>query len=168
MLERQRLARNGPASALLLATVFLTLSLLYYDPADPPGCAAEPPNAPPRNPCGPVGAALAHLLFTTFGWSSFLLSLGLAAADVLWFRRRAVPEVRSRLAGFALVVAVAAALVQKMAPELSPSPPVGSGGYVGALAVAFFEGQFGWAGMLLILTSAGLLGLWLCGEVLFL
>ena len=39
MLERQRLARNGPASALLLALIFLVLSLASYGPADPPGAA---------------------------------------------------------------------------------------------------------------------------------
>src|SRR5436190_1170957 len=75
MLDRQRLARNGPASALLLATVFLALSL-------------------------------------------------------------------------------------------RPGPAVGSGGYLGALEVAFFEGQFGLVGMLLILAAAGVVGLSLCYEPL--
>ena len=36
MLDRQRLTRNGPASAFLLAIIFLALSLAHYDPADPP------------------------------------------------------------------------------------------------------------------------------------
>ena len=30
---------------------------------------AEPANVHPTNPCGPVGAALAHVMFTTLGWS---------------------------------------------------------------------------------------------------
>ena len=54
MLDRQRLARNGPASALLIATIFLGLSLAHYDPADAPGRSVEPANSPPSNPCGPV------------------------------------------------------------------------------------------------------------------
>ena len=168
MLDRQRLARKGPASALLLALIFLVLSLASYDPADPPGSAAEPANDPVANPCGPVGALLAHGLYQTLGWSSWVVLLILASADVLWLARRAVPEWWVRLLGFALAIAVASALVQKLAPGLEPSPPVGSGGYLGALAVAFLEGQFGPAGMLLILVAGGLVGLALCNDVLVL
>ena len=69
--------------------------------------------------------------------------VGLVSADVLQFRRRAVPEKGLRALGFVLLLVVAAGLVQKFAAELSQSPPVGSGGYIGALAVTFLEGQFG-------------------------
>ncbi len=168
MLDRQRLARNGPASALLLALIFLALSLVFYDPADRPGSAAEPANDPVANPCGPVGAALAHGCYTTLGWSSWLLLLGLGAADVLWFGRRAVPDRGLRLVGFTLALTGAAALVQKFGAGLAPSPPVGGGGYLGALAIAFLEGQFGPVGMLLILLAAGLVGLALCYDTLVL
>ena len=166
MLDRQRLARNGPAAALLLAWVFLALSLAGYHPGDAPGLAAEPVNSPPANPCGPVGATLAFGLFQALGWSSYLFLFGIAEVDWLLFRHRPVPEVRLQLLGFALTLAVAAALVQRYVPALDRSPPVGGGGYLGALAVAFLEGQFGPAGMLLILVAAGLAGLALCSEVL--
>ena len=55
---RQRVLRSAPLVAFALAIVFLGLSLGGYDPADPPGWAADPPNQPPANPCGPVGAVL--------------------------------------------------------------------------------------------------------------
>jgi S-DNA-T family DNA segregation ATPase FtsK/SpoIIIE len=84
MLDRQRLTRNGPASALLLAIIFLALSLAHYDPADPPGHTTEPARSSPANPCGPVGATLAHALFTAVGWTSLLVVTGLAAIDLLW------------------------------------------------------------------------------------
>jgi S-DNA-T family DNA segregation ATPase FtsK/SpoIIIE len=168
MLERQRLARHGPASALLLALIFLVLSLASYDPADPPGSAVEPANDPVANPCGPVGALLAHGFYQALGWSSWVVLLLLASADVLWLARRAVPEWWVRLLGFALAFAVASALLRKFAPGLEPSPPVGSGGYLGALVVAFLEGQFGRAGMLLILVAGGLVGLALCIDALVL
>lgn len=167
MFDRQRLTRNGPASAFLLAIIFLTLSLAHYDPADPPGHATEPIRTSPANPCGPVGAALAHVLFTAVGWTSILLVVGLVAIDLLWFARRPVKEKTGPLAGFALLTAVTAALVHKYGREFDPRPLVGSGGYLGALAVAFFEGQFGLLGMLLILAAAGLVGLSLCAEPLF-
>ncbi|SIO64955.1 DNA segregation ATPase FtsK/SpoIIIE, S-DNA-T family [Singulisphaera sp. GP187] len=167
MLDRQRLTRNGPASAFLLAIIFLALSLAHYDPADPPGHSTEPVRTSPANPCGPVGAALAHVLFTSVGWTSLLVVFGLAAIDLLWFARRSVAERVGPAAGFALLTAVTAALVHKYGRDLDPRPLVGSGGYLGALAVAFFEGQFGLLGMLLILAAAGLVGLSLCAEALF-
>jgi S-DNA-T family DNA segregation ATPase FtsK/SpoIIIE len=168
MLDRHGLARYAPASSLLLATVFLTLSLAGYDPADPPGAAATPPNSPPANPCGPVGAALAHGLFSTAGWASFLLLYAILAVDLLLFRRRPVSEKSVRLVGLSLLVIVASALLQKLRPEISPSPPVGSGGYVGAFLNALLEGQFGPVGMLLILAASGFVGLSLCYDVFFL
>ncbi|MDR3638275.1 MAG: DNA translocase FtsK 4TM domain-containing protein, partial [Isosphaeraceae bacterium] len=167
MLDRQRLARAAPALFLALGAVFLALSLAGYDPADAPGRAAEPPNSPTANPCGPVGATLAHALFTAIGWASYLVLVALVAADVLLFARRAVHEKGLRLLGLAFTVAVTAGLVQKFGPALSQTPPVGDGGYLGALAALFLEGQFGVAGMLLILAAAGLAGLVLCYDVLF-
>src|SRR3712207_1074313 len=133
MLDRRRWARHGRAGSLLFAVLFLALCLLGYDPADPPGTASMPANSPPANPCGPVGAAVAHALFSTVGWASYLVLFALAVADWLLHRRRRVPDPAQRLVGFALVVVVAAALIQKIAPELSWSPAVGGGGYVGAL-----------------------------------
>jgi S-DNA-T family DNA segregation ATPase FtsK/SpoIIIE len=168
MLDRQRLLRHAPDSALLLVLIFLTLSLVGYDPADVPGVTAEPPNLPPSNPCGPVGAMLADRLFRAIGWSSYLVLVGIGAAVVLLFRRRGVPEPGLRLVGFGLVLAVTSALVHKFGAGLEPSPPVGGGGFIGALAATFLEGQFGPAGMYLILAAAGVVGLALCQDALLL
>jgi S-DNA-T family DNA segregation ATPase FtsK/SpoIIIE len=67
MLDRERLSRQLRDCALLFFVVFLGLSLGGYDPADAPGMSVVPPNAAARNPCGPVGATLAHTAFQTFG-----------------------------------------------------------------------------------------------------
>ncbi len=166
MFDRRRWARHGRALALFFAVAFLAASLFGYDPADPPGQGAEPPNDPPTNPCGPVGATLAHLLFISFGRASFLLLFASVVADLLAFRRRKVAEPALRLLGLALVVVVGSALMRKFDPAHPPSPPVGSGGYVGAATAAFLESQFGPLGMLLILSAAGLVGLGLCYDVL--
>jgi len=168
MLDRQRLARSAPASALLLFTVFLALSLAGYDAFDPPGTAAEPPNVHLSNPCGPVGAQLAHWLFTSVGWASCLLLYAVAVGDLFLFRRRPIPEAGVRAVGLALVVVVSSALIQRFAGDLRPSPPVGSGGYIGAFTASFLKGQFGFAGMLLILAAVGAVGVSLCLDVLFL
>ncbi|MGP0065806.1 MAG: DNA translocase FtsK [Isosphaeraceae bacterium] len=163
---RQRALRSAPLIAFGIAIVFLGLSLLGYDPADPPGRGAEPANQPPTNPCGPVGAAMAHVLFTGLGWSCWLLVPALLVINLLLVRRRPVPDRLGPSIGFILVLLVAAGTIHKLAPTLRPSPPVGSGGYLGALVAVFLELQFGGAGLFLILASTGLFGLALCHDVL--
>jgi S-DNA-T family DNA segregation ATPase FtsK/SpoIIIE len=168
MLHRQRLARNAPAAALLLAALFLALALLGYDPADPPGTTVEPAPEVVSNPCGPVGATIAHVLITSVGAASYLILYSVLAADVLLLRKRPVPEKRVRALGLVLLITVLAAVSHRFEIGLPAHPPVGSGGYLGAIVAIFLEGQFGFYGMLLILSSIGLVGFALCYDALFL
>ena len=161
-------APPGAGPDLLLLNLFLALSLGGYDPADAPGSGAEPANHSPllSNPCGPVGATLAHVSFNVLGWSSWLLLLGLVAVNVLVVARRKVADRVGPALGFALLLAVSAGMIHKFAPGIRPSPPVGSGGYTGALVATFLFSHFGPSGMLLIMVSAGAFGLALCHDVL--
>ena len=165
---RQRVLRSAPIIAFTLVIVFLGLSLAGYDPADPPGWNASPRNEPATNPCGPVGSTLAHVLFITLGWSSWLLLLGLAVVDLLVCVRRPVPDRLGPALGFGLLLIVTAGLIHKLAPVLQPSAAVGSGDHVGALVAIFLEAHFGPLGMSLILAAAGLIGLALSHDVVFL
>ncbi len=167
MLDRPRLARNGRGLALLFGCAFLALSLFSYDPGDSPGSASSPPNSPPKNLCGPVGALLAHGLMASVGWASLLVLFGLLVADFLSFRRRIVTEKSVRLGGFSILVVVLATTFQALAGGMHPSHVVGSGGYVGAIGRAFLVGQFGPVGTLLILVASGLIGLAMSYDVLF-
>lgn len=165
---RHKVLRSAPRIAIALALVFLALALLGYDPADAPGWASAPPNRPPHNPCGPVGAALAHGLFMSLGWASWLLMAGLV---VLVLPARTIRARFDRFAagvGFAMLLFIVAGLMHKLAPGLGSSPAVGSGGYLGAMAALFLELHFGLAGMMLILAALGLFGLALCHDVLVL
>src|SRR4029077_18551657 len=92
MSVRQRVLHAAPLIAFALVIVFLGLSLGGYDPADPPGWGADPVNQPPSNPCGPVGAFFAPIVFVILGWSSWLLVLGLAVVNLLATTRRPVPD----------------------------------------------------------------------------
>jgi len=166
MLHRERLARHVWACALLLFVAFLGLSLAGYDPADPPGTATRPAHTSATNLCGPVGATLAHLGFSGFGLASFGLLWGLLVVDVYLFRRHRIPDPSLRAFGLFLVVAVVAALLRRFGDGLQPRPPIGTGGYLGALGVVVLEGQFGLAGMMLILAATALVGLTLCFDAM--
>jgi S-DNA-T family DNA segregation ATPase FtsK/SpoIIIE len=167
MLDRPRLARNGRGLALLFSCAFLVLSLLSYDPADSPGANTAPPNIPPKNLCGPVGAFLSHFLMASVGWASLVVLFGMIVADLLIFRRREIPERAVRLAGFALLIFVAATAIQALAPGIRLCHAVGPGGYIGAIGRAFLIGQFGPVGTLLILTACGLIAIAMSYDFLF-
>lgn len=174
MSDRGQWRRRGLGSALLFFWLFLTLGLVGYDPQDPPSAAvwtAEP--RPTQNPCGPVGAWLAHGLFQGFGWSSVLVLWALGVVTLLILRNRTVPATRWHVAGFGLILATAACLLGTLelrlgAPLLSRSPTVGTGGYLGSFGASFLTGQFGSIGSLLILSALGVAGLALGHEALVL
>ncbi len=166
MFDRDRMARHAQGYALLFLVVFLGLSLGGYDPADPPGTAVRPAHSPVMNLCGPVGASIAHVGFQTFGLASFSLLWGLVVVDLVLFTRHRVTEPGIRLLGLLLVTGVFAAIFHRFGADLRPSASIGSGGYVGALVVSFLEGQFGPAGMFLILAAVGIVGFGLCHDAL--
>ncbi len=167
MFDRQTLARHAPASALLIATLFLAISLIGYNAADLPGASADPANHPAQNPGGPVGATLAHAFYVTVGWASLLILYGLAVVDLMLFRRRSLADLAVRLVGLALIIAVASSVAQWFGSPLRPTAPVGPGGYLGALLTILLYGQFGFAGMILILGAAGVVGLTLAHDAFF-
>ena len=168
MSVRQRVLQSAPLVAFALAIVFLGLSLGGYNPADPPGWAADPPNDPPANPCGPVGAFL-----RPYPLHQSRLVVVAAAARARGHQcppDRADDAVPDRLgAGHRLRdhAVVSAGFVHRLAPGLKPSPTVGTGGYIGATVAIFLEAYFHLTGMILILAAIGLFGLALCHEVLF-
>src|SRR5262249_47768680 len=81
-------------------------------------------------------------------------------------RGRGVAARLARAIALGLVVRVPAAFLHKLAPALGPSPPVGSGGYLGALVAIVLERYCGPVGLVLILAAIGLFGLALCHELL--
>jgi len=163
---RERVLRSAPRTAIALAIVFLGLSLAGYDPGDPPGWSISPAHDPPKNPCGPTGAYLAHSLYITLGWASWLLLAGLGVLVLPSRARRSNLDRTSAVLGFSIVLIVTAGLIHKLLPTLQPSPTPGPGGYAGAFAVLFLERHFGMAGMMLILLACGAFGLALCQDVL--
>ena len=167
MSDRSRWVGQSRAVAALAIIAFLALCLAGYDPADAPGQGAIPANHPPANPCGPVGAVLAHALMTTLGQGAFVVLYAAAIVALLLIRRRRLAEPVVQAVGVLLVILVGSATVQKFWPALAHSPTVGAGGYLGAVVLLLLEGQFGPAGFGLTLATLGLVGVGLCRDFLF-
>ena len=168
MSDRRRWVGRGWVVAAWAALAFLGLCLAGYDPADPPGRDLVPTRTTPANPCGPVGAWIAHSLMISVGVGAWVVFAALTALVWLVIRRRGVAEPVPPVVGVALLLVVAAAAAQKLRPDLPRAPSVGAGGYVGSGLLAFLEGQFGPAGFALALATCGLVGLGLAREFLFL
>ena len=69
-----RLAREGALIGWLAACLYLLLALLSFSPHDP-GWSTTGANQIVENAAGPVGAWLANILFSLFGYLAYLFPL---------------------------------------------------------------------------------------------
>lgn len=156
--------------ALLLAacTVFLTLTLLTYSPADPPSTLVYPSAATPTNACGKMGAYTAHALFEGLGVGAYFIAFSLGTLATLLLQGRKIEQPWMRAVGWSMALVGLTTLIQMAAPGASPGPVVGSGGYVGAMGRAFLESHFAMTGSVILLVSVVAGGLLLCTDYVLL
>ena len=167
-MNRSRLKYDALALSLFFTLIFLALSLLSYDPADPPSWFVWPPNDPVRNLCGTVGATVALSIMAGLGAGALVLLVGLVLLDVLLFIGRPVSDKFRRLGGWLLILAGTCALGDKIAPESFAQAPLGSGGYLGVFLTGVLESYFSTAGSYLILTALLVFGVLLSFDYLIL
>ncbi|HLJ10363.1 MAG TPA: DNA translocase FtsK 4TM domain-containing protein, partial [Planctomycetaceae bacterium] len=105
MNDRHRLKTDLLALCLLAAAVFVALSLLSHDPADPPAAAVYPVPSQNANTCGPAGAWIAHHLRTAFGVGAWFVLVAMAVIDARLFSRRTEHDPLVRGLGWALLLA---------------------------------------------------------------
>jgi S-DNA-T family DNA segregation ATPase FtsK/SpoIIIE len=156
------------ALVLVALTVFLTLTLATYHPADPPAHLVYPAPAVPANACGKIGAWIAHVLFTSFGVGAYYLALSVGVLAGVVLQGRQVEQGWVRGAGWGLSLLGITTLAQMLLPSASPGPVIGSGGYVGALGRAFLESHFAATGSLILIVSMTGVGLLLCTDYVLL
>jgi len=162
--------RAAVSVALLATAAFLTLSLISFDPHDPPD-PDIPVNSVVANACGRVGAWLAKTLFLYLGDGAFLLA-GLACfwTYVLASRRSAGRARRTLLAVGATILSVSTllAVLAETGPfhwlttTRIPSP----GGVVGTYVAAMLLGLLALPGTLLLLGTVVLIALILATDML--
>ena len=160
MFNRRRLPIDLLALVLLGLVVFVALALWTHDPADPPGDSVFPLNDEVRNLCGPSGATVANNLRNLMGLGAWLLPIALGSCGLSWLLREDSDRPITPLAGCTVLLIVGCTALRGLAPGLSGSPPVGSGGFLGAWLWTAMESEFTEAGILILLgsmTAAGLL-----------
>ncbi len=136
----------------------VVVSLAGYHPADRPTFIVDPPNQEAANPCGLVGAHIAHWLYHAFGYTAWVLLIGAGAAVILVLARKRVDQLVIRSVGLALAVASLAGINALVMAGVSPMPGL-AGGVLGDRIAAWLASLFSVLGSMVFLTGGLLVGL---------
>ena len=168
MLEKRSHKQDVVALVLLALAVFLAISLLSYNPADPPSTLVYPQHTTIANACGRSGALAAEYLLQSFGLGAYFLVFSLAALDAALLSRRQVSDPWFRATGWAMALLGVTTLLAMGFHGATPGPVIGPGGYLGAAARTVLEMHFAHAGGLILAISLTLAGLLLSTDYLVL
>jgi S-DNA-T family DNA segregation ATPase FtsK/SpoIIIE len=144
-------------------TVFVAISLLGYNPGDPPFPHLAPAHREPANPCGLVGAYLAWALLSLFGAGAYLLVifLGLASGALFCGGIRRLPV---RIIGALLAVASLSTLVGALRWPYWHGPVIGPAGWVGMLSRVLAEQYLAATGIAILAAGTLAAGILLATE----
>jgi S-DNA-T family DNA segregation ATPase FtsK/SpoIIIE len=106
---------------------------------------------------GPMGAALAGALATTFGWAAWFVPLELACLGAPLLRGQRPARLGLRLGGDALLMVLLAALLQVAWPSARAFGHAAVGGHVGLLFGELLRGLFSGPGSFLVGVTSILL-----------
>lgn len=177
MFENRDLRQDLLALTLLAATIFLTVALVTYDPADPIGelprpfqrlyqqdIVVYPLHDAITNACGWWGALAADITFTLLGVGAYPLVISLGAVDLLLLRRRKLDLLAVRFGGWLLSMLGLTTLLTLLVPHFTPGPVIGAGGYLGVIGSGLLEAHFALAGSLIMALSVMVGGVLLCTD----
>ncbi|MGD9635660.1 MAG: DNA translocase FtsK 4TM domain-containing protein [Pirellulales bacterium] len=160
MFEDRSLKLDLCALVLLAGVAFLAASLWTYDRFDRPSTLLDPPREAVQNACGSAGAYTANFLFESLGFGAYYMLGSLGALTGMLLLRREIDQPIVRSVGWTVSLIGLATLIALLAPNWTPGPVIGSGGYVGAMGRGLLEMHFAKTGAFIFSLSvlaAGLL-----------
>ena len=160
IVDTERLKTDLLALGLLALVVFVGLSFLSYDPADPPSSLVFPVRQAPTNICGEVGAAVAFHSRQLMGFGVWIVLATLISWDLKLFSREQARRTAPTLMGIFLLVVSSCALLHLFAPGISSGSTYGSGGQIGAWTGLVLQKKFSAIGVMIFagsLAAAGIL-----------
>jgi len=153
----RRIAQECLGFGLLGGSLLALLALATYAPADPIFERAEVANR-----AGVVGAAVAAILFRTFGYASAVLAVATGAIGMRLILGRGLPGMRSRFWVSTLALLISVATLSPILQQASPFAFSGNeGGFVGAFLArqeTWLVGSWGALIGNLVLAVIGILG----------
>lgn len=164
MFDFERFRNDVLALGLFALVVFVGLSFLSYDAADPPSSLVFPTRQTPVNICGSMGASIAF-----YGRHVFGLGIWVAMAAVIAWDMRLLSRDKTRgnwlsLAGTLLLVMFACVAMQLTVPALDSGSTWGSGGLAGAWGGATLT-QFCSPAGVMIVVVCGLVSGWMLSPL---
>ena len=158
MFDYERFRNDVLALGLLALVVFIGLSFLSYDSADPPSNLVFPARRTPINICGSTGAAIAFYGRQLLGIGVWVVMAAMVAWDVSLFSREKPRRNWLSLAGTVLLILSSCAALHLALPEFDSGSTYGSGGVLGAWAGLGLESAFSPAGVYILLICSLLSG----------
>ena len=160
----ERFRNDVLALGLLAVAVFVGLSFLSYDPADPPSTLVFPTRRSPINICGSTGASIAFHGRQCLGMGVWAGILSLIAWDLALFSREKPKRNWLAIGGTLLFVICSCAVLHLLMPTLDSGSTYGSGGLIGAwLGIGLTE-AFSPVGVF-ILLACGLISGWMLSPL---
>jgi len=132
MFDFERFRNDVLALGLLALVVFVGLSFLSYDPADPPSDLVFPVRQTPINICGSMGATIAFYGRNLLGFGIWIAMAAVVAWDMRLLSRDRTRGNWLSLAGTSLLVLFGCVAMHLAAPTFDAGSTWGSGGLAGA------------------------------------
>ncbi len=164
MFDYERFRNDVLALGLLALVVFVGLSFLSYDPADPPSDLVFPARHTPINICGSTGAAISFYGRHLLGTGVWMAIAAMIAWDVSLFSREKPKRNWLSIAGTGLLLLSSCVVLHLLVPGFNSGSTYGSGGAVGAWTGAALKQSFSPAGIF-ILTACGVLSGWMLSPL---
>ena len=152
-MDLERLKTDLLALGLLALVVFVGLSFLSYDYADPPSNLVFPQRQIPTNLCGEMGAAIAFYARQAMGLGIWVGLAALIAWDLKLFSHEPSRRTAITLLGIILLIAGSCAMLHVLTPGIASGSAYGSGGKLGAWAGIFLTERFSTTGVLILACS---------------
>jgi S-DNA-T family DNA segregation ATPase FtsK/SpoIIIE len=163
-MAKRRYRLNLVAGLCLIGGLVFALSVLSYDPADPPAPIADPEAALPSNFLGFGGAWLAYQLFATFGAAAYLFFGTWFLLVFVLFLRRDFFKWTRRIVGSLLLTLWTASVAEYFHVAVSFVQP-GGGGSMGRWIAESLGATVGSIGCVAIFAAAILVALALLSDV---
>ncbi|MBL8814403.1 MAG: DNA translocase FtsK [Planctomyces sp.] len=160
MFDMERFKTDVLALGLLALVVFVGLSFISYDSADPPSNLVFPQRQVPTNLCGESGAAIAFYSRQLLGLGIWVVLAGLISWDLKLFSREHPRRTLMTLFGLSLLVIGSCAVFHLLFPGVTSGSAYGSGGQIGAWTGVMLQERFSSTGVLIMALSVLIAG-WL-------
>ena len=143
--------------------VFVAVSLLSFNVADPPSHVVANYNDPVANWCGPVGAAIAYWSYHTIGFGIWVILLGVGSWVTLVFRGREISHTAVRGLGVVILALAVSCFHELLIPNVG-SLAGAKAGLIAKTIVTQLTVQFSGFGAFLVVTAAFAVGLVVAAE----